>query len=543
MTSTLVRPAQQLAGEVSADHDLVFVGAGASTAYVLLALLAQLEQEPPSAPIRIAVVEREDDPFSGIAYGGRAARASLLITALRDFLPDDERALFVSWLMANKDWVFDEFLASAGPLARRWWAQHRAEIARGEFESLYLPRYIFGRYLMQRTRDAISAAVIAGVATVQIFQDTVLAMDAGDVDAGDVDSGHGSYGLTCAGGVLRGRHLVLATGSAPVSPRLPQQATPSAVLVDNPFDGMSDALERIQQALEVVARRRAPHVLFVGANAGTMDMLFQVNDLATTAVEDTAFTIMSPRGRLPERIDDRCPARPFAAERLTALHGAGGVAAEAVYRAALEDIARGREVGLSVGDTLGPVSHALGTVVRRLSPEEALAFAGRWGVELGRHQRRAGWEYCDVVEELIEGSRLRLVAGSFVEVLPGDDGVTVHYRTDGVLRDLERPADVVINCGGPGKLLADATSLPARLIDQGICRPTRYGGGIAVEASLEAAPRLYVMGPLLAGNLVDGVPVWHMEHCGRISGFGRALGTDLARTLTHCDRIQSVHGG
>jgi hypothetical protein len=39
------------------------------------------------------------------------------------------------------------------------------------------------------------------------------------------------------------------------------------------------------------------------------------------------------------------------------------------------------------------------------------------------------------------------------------------------------------------------------------------------------------MGPLLAGNLVHGAPLWHMEHCGRISTFGTAFGRELARDL------------
>jgi hypothetical protein len=39
------------------------------------------------------------------------------------------------------------------------------------------------------------------------------------------------------------------------------------------------------------------------------------------------------------------------------------------------------------------------------------------------------------------------------------------------------------------------------------------------------------MGPLLAGNLVNGGPLWHMEHCGRISAYGTGLGADLARSL------------
>jgi hypothetical protein len=48
---------------------------------------------------------------------------------------------------------------------------------------------------------------------------------------------------------------------------------------------------------------------------------------------------------------------------------------------------------------------------------------------------------------------------------------------------------------------------------------------------MEAAPGFYVMGPLLAGNVIDGSPVWHMEHCGRISAFGSALGPRLAQVL------------
>ncbi len=244
MTSTLVERADRPGAAGPAEHDLVFVGAGASTAYVLLALLAGLRTEAPGPPRRIAVVERAPDPFSGVAYGSRAARTSLLITPLRDFLPEDERALFVPWLTQNKDWVFDEFLASAGPLAGRWWARHRAEIQRGAFDSLYLPRYVFGTYLMRRTRSAIASAAAAGVATVDLVQDAVRSIE----PDGD------SYALHGSDGVVRGRHVVLATGSAPVRPRLPDHAeTPPAVLVDDPFDEMGTALERIRHGLERAA--------------------------------------------------------------------------------------------------------------------------------------------------------------------------------------------------------------------------------------------------------------------------------------------------
>ncbi|MGY2083163.1 FAD/NAD(P)-binding protein [Blastococcus sp. SYSU DS0539] len=514
-------------GQLSAEapaHDLVFVGAGASTSYTLLALLRSLQERPAGAPLRIAVVERSPDPFTGVPYGRRAARTSLLITALRDFLPGPERALFVEWLGDNKDWVFEEFLAAEGPFSARWWARHEQAVQHDEFDLLYLPRYTFGEFLARRTREAIARAEAAGVATTEIVREDVVAIE---------PAGHG-YAIRCTDRVLDGHRVVLATGSAPVLPRLQQDlGAPTAVFVDDPFADMGEAVDRIVAAVAGADGARPAHVAVIGANASTMDMLYQLNDAAVPGLGHTVFTVVSPSGQLPERLDERRAVRPFHPERLAALEEADAVDAAAVYRAAVADIAGGRAQGLSVSDTLPPISAAVGRVLRRLPEEETAEFADRWGVELGRHQRRAGWEYCEVVDRLSAENRLRLVAGSFVDLVAGaGDQVHVRYRADGELHRLPTPVDAVVNCAGPARSLRQAAPpLLSQLITSGVCRLTPSGGGIAVDSAMAAAPGLYVMGPLLAGNVVDGVPVWHMEHCGRISAFGTALGTDLARTL------------
>ncbi|MGY1709488.1 FAD/NAD(P)-binding protein [Geodermatophilus sp. SYSU D00758] len=524
MTTAVLPGREPSATAAPADHDLLFVGAGASTSYVLLSLLDTLRAGPRRAPVRIGVVERAPDPFTGVPYGRRAARTSLLITPLRDFLPDPERALFVQWLSANKEWVFDEFVAHGGPLSRRWWSRHRSDVERDEFESLYLPRYTFGEYLRRRTGEAISRAAAAGVAVIEVCRDEVLSIEAADQ----------VYAVGCRDRTLRARRVVLATGSPPVLPRLGAAGRPGTALVDDPFDEMGTAVERIREAVERRPGGRPPHVVLIGGNAGTMDMLYQVNDLAVPRMREAVYTVLSPRGELPERIDDVHVAAPFRAEHLEALQRVDAVDAVSVYEAALADIAHGRASGLTVTDTLRPISEGVGALIRRLPEEQAREFAGRWGVELGRHQRRAGWEYCEVVEQLRAEGRLGLVAGSFVDVVDLDaDGVHVRFRRDGVLDRLETPADAVINCGGPGQdLVTGGQPLLAQLVRDGVCRPTPSGAGIAVDPTLAAAPGLYVMGPLLAGNLVNRAPVWHMEHCGRISAFGSALGSDLGRALT-----------
>jgi uncharacterized NAD(P)/FAD-binding protein YdhS len=512
----------------TATYDLAFVGAGASTSYVLVSLLTALAGDPPPQPLRplrIAVVERAPDPFPGIAYGSRAARTSLLITPLRDFLPPVELRLFTDWLAVHKSWVLDEFLAAGGPVSARWWTRHRDAVARDDFDDLFLPRYVFGVYLTRRVQAAIDLTAGAGIAVVDVLRDDVRAVEADGAE----------YALAGREATVRARHVVLATGSSPVLPRLGEReaASGGAVLVDHPFDGMGEALDRIRAALE---RRAAdagpPHVVLIGGNAGTMDMLYQVNDLPVVAEQGAVFTVLSPRGELPERMADPRPG--FRAERLVALRDAPEVTAAEVYAAALADLDGGRAAGLAVADMLRPVSEGVSALLPRLSEREILEFAGHWGVELGRHQRRAGWEYSEVVDDLAAEHRLRTVAGSLTGVTPaGDARVRVHYERDGVAAELDRPADVVVNCGGPARHLRDSSpSLVAGLIERGVVRPTPYGGGIAVDRTLAAAPRLHVMGPLLAGNVVHGSPVWHMEHCGRISSFGATLGRDLAGTLT-----------
>jgi uncharacterized NAD(P)/FAD-binding protein YdhS len=55
---------------------------------------------------------------------------------------------------------------------------------------------------------------------------------------------------------------------------------------------------------------------------------------------------------------------------------------------------------------------------------------------------------------------------------------------------------------------------------------------LLVNDEMEASPGLFVLGPLLAGNVVNGTAIWHVEHCGRISRFARDLAGILRERLT-----------
>lgn len=506
-------------------HDLVFVGAGASTAYTLVALLDVLAEHPvPEVPLRLAVVDRASDAFSGLPYGDRAARTCLLITSLHDFLPDEERGRFSRWLAENKHWVFDEFHATAGAWGRTWWSRHRDAIARDDFDPIFLPRYVFGAYLKDLARRAIARAEDSGRARVSVLRDEVL---------GVRRDGSG-YEIVGAEHRLRADRVVLAVGSPPAAPRLAEGADAAdAVLLDDPFADLPAALRAVGARLDRQADQPAhpAHVVIIGGNASAMDVLYQVNDLdgAGTAV----VTVLCPSGELPAKIVDHPAAPGFEPAELQALAHSETVRAAELYAAAVLDIGHGREAGFTAADTLAPVSQAVIALLPRLSPEETAEFAGRWGAQLGRHQRRAGAEYWEVVERLTAEDRFALVAGSFTGLAVASDGTTaVEYVGPDGPTQLDRPADVVVNCAGPGgDLRLAAPRLLGQLIEDGVCQPSHLGAGIAVGEGLRAADGLWVMGPLLSGNVVDGRPIWHMEHCGRISAYGTELGRRLAGEL------------
>ncbi|HEY6798036.1 MAG TPA: FAD/NAD(P)-binding protein [Kineosporiaceae bacterium] len=530
MTTTFAPGAPRPTEDGTPEWDLLFVGAGASTAYTLVSLLDAMADADPRPPVRVVVVDRASDAFSGVPYGDRAARSCLLITSLHDFLPDEERARFCRWLSRNKHWVFDEFRASAGPFARAWWERHRIAIERDEFDEIFLPRYIFGEYLKDLTHRAIARAESAGRAQVAVVQD--------EVDAVRASSG-GGFTVHGAAGVVPARRVVLAVGSPPARSRLGErQGQADAVLLDDPFADLPGALRRVAAGLaEPASRRTSParpaHVVVLGGNASAMDVLYQINDLTGAGTDAAVFTVLTPRGELPARIEEHAEAPDFRPEEVETLSSSGTLRAADVYDAAVRDIERGRDGGFSPAHTLRPVSQAVFALLPRLSTEETIEFAGRWGARLGRHQRRAGLEYWEVVDRLTAEGRFRLVTGSFTGLAVDPDGAThVEFVGPAGGGRLDPPADVVVNCAGPsGDVRVAAPRLLDQLLREGVCQASRHGAGIAVGAGLQAAEGLYVMGPLLAGNLIEGGPVWHMEHCGRIISYGTRLGRQLAGDL------------
>jgi hypothetical protein len=69
------------------------------------------------------------------------------------------------------------------------------------------------------------------------------------------------------------------------------------------------------------------------------------------------------------------------------------------------------------------------------------------------------------------------------------------------------------------------------MVDDGLVAINPSGHGLVVDDLLQASDDLFVVGPLMSGNVIAKTAVWHMEHCGRIISYGGVLARTLVARL------------
>ena len=132
--------------------------------------------------------------------------------------------------------------------------------------------------------------------------------------------------------------------------------------------------------------------------------------------------------------------------------------------------------------------------------------------------------------------RFEHLAGRYLSLEEGQNGgLFLRYRERDSAKEHVHsdPLDIVINCIG-GSLLSNGPidSLYDNLISKKFCEPNDSLRGFHVNQDFETNDDFFVTGPLLAGNVIKGRPLWHLEHCGRIIWSSQLLGELLCRKLS-----------
>ena len=496
--------------------DLTIVGAGVSATHTLLALLRELATAtPPARPVRILVVDRDPQFFSGVPYGNRSGRASLTLSTLGGFLPDDERTGFTAWLDAECGRLLGA--ADAG-----WVERHRGDAEAGRWDGLFIPRRWYGEYLAARTTAAIAKARSTGVAEVALRTAEVASIERSDA------------GFVVAAGDTRidTAAVLLATGSPPTR-RLPTDGVDDADgLVHDLYDpGLDATLARLHEHL-AAAPADDRRVLVVGGNASALEFV-----LASRGLLDelgARLTVLSPGGR-PRNWRRSTPGETAELPALAALKASAddgeNLTAAKLYEAVATDLHGAVRAGTDVAAVRAMVP-AIPFFLPRLSDRERAALATRYGMAITNLLRQDCGDAVASLEASVERGTVDFLAGRFARcrsVGPSFEVTVADGRGDE--RPLPDRYDAVVGTVGFEGVSGTRAPLVRQLLDAGIVEASGSDAGLRVDEGYRAAPGVYVMGPLLAGNAHPHLLVWHAESVRRIMSLAPEAAASIAREL------------
>ena len=249
-----------------------------------------------------------------------------------------------------------------------------------------------------------------------------------------------------------------------------------------------------------------------------------------TRIVFSKFIVVSPNGEFPHRIE---PPSAYEPKHLKALQESENITAEEIFIAVKKDVDCALAQNETIGGTYAAISKGVIDGLNELSPAEQKLFVSVYGVAIGKFQRRAGADYLNVIEQLIEEGKLEFIKGKFVKTISlpsGGIGFEFSDSNSSENQIFATPVKIVINCAGFQDLLASSSTLISNLIRYEICVPNDSKNGFKINENFETRKNFYLMGPLVAGNMTPKFKVWHAESVPRIIHLSKMLAEALVKS-------------
>ena len=520
----------------SKAYDIVIIGSGIACSYTLINYIERLKRQLPAKTVKVAVLDKSGEFWCGIPYGSRSGRQSLIITALKEFLPQPERELFVSWLTKNYSKIVNTLKQRNGLLCSQWLKSYEDKMLQGDWDNLFIPRYLFGLYIKDRVEQSLQQAHEKAYLHCDLFNANVVNIQKVD-DIYQVE-----YSVpTEDNSFILGQKVILAIGSPPnkisflnqfeTSEQF-QNANQDICFIPNIYESsLDDNLERIFKHLRQLNNANQKNrVLIIGSNASALETIYSLMNIEEAHNLISKFIVISPNAQFPHRIDNKPVSKTYVPHHLKSLVQAQKFTAEQILEAVKQDVKSALENNETVNSTFPIISKSVINALNKLNFAEQKLFVSKYGVEIGKYQRRAGADYLDVVEKLIAEGKLEFLKGKFIKTMPlasGGSGFEFTTTSDESKQKFTDSISVVINCAGFQDLTRSSSPLIKNLIQHKICIPNDSKCGFEMNENFEANKNFYLIGPLVAGNINDQLKVWHAESCGRIIDLTQKLAAIL----------------
>ncbi|MBP2832003.1 FAD/NAD(P)-binding protein [Aquimarina sp. U1-2] len=515
--------------------NIIFIGSGISSSFTIIHFLDHLLKIRIQKELKLTIIDKYKEFHTGIPYGERSGSSVLLITSLKNFLPLSILQDFLIWLTIHKDSLIQEFRSNGGKLANEWIETNTNSIKHNKWEELYIPRRFFGRYIDELVRSKINESISKGIIAVDYIMKEVI----------DVEKTNRKYTIFLnSGETIYSEKVILSIGSLPVKYLWKHQSCieeEHLLFINNPYcPDLSTVLNKINTFIKNKENQNI-NVLIVGANASGLEMLYKLNDVKEIESEINKFLMLSIQGLLPDTIINEEKRKKYKPHYLEALKKESHITAKLIADATFKDLDRADQINLGAASTVEIVSKAFGSLLERLDETELKEFACLYGNKIGRRQRCAGYHYFRTAQNLHNQNKFQHIAGRF-------ENITQNSKNDYLLEYLDTCTNtnrihddtiqIVINCIGSTTLYNDdIPQLLKNLMNKGFCVKNNSNIGFDVNEKLEAQDNFHIIGPLVAGNIIEGKAVWHLEHCGRIIWLSKLLAEKMGQYFSQKQEV------
>ncbi|NJL52786.1 MAG: hypothetical protein HC930_12255 [Hydrococcus sp. SU_1_0] len=237
--------------------------------------------------------------------------------------------------------------ARPGSLNNQWLKSYQSAMNLGNWDDIFVPRYVFGWYLKERTESLLQQATAQGYLQCELIK----------ADVHNLQKHSETYQIdTTDGHLLNASKVVLAIGSPPNKSAFLSQLEAlershsgnEVCCIANMYEpSQNENIKQIVKSLQANPGQ-AKQVLIIGSNASALETIYSLNNLPEVANLIDKFVVISPSGTFPHRITDSPASTTYVAENLDLLVQQDDFTAKQIYEAVQQDV----EAALANGETI-----------------------------------------------------------------------------------------------------------------------------------------------------------------------------------------------
>lgn len=494
--------------------DITVIGSGAAATTTLIEFFTKLIEDPfLGKKIKIMVIEKYPEFWKGIPYGSRSSVNSLTITAISDFISSgEEKDLFLAWLKKNQNQWASYYRENGGFAAEKWLEKNLVLIENNDWQAVYLPRFVFGIYMQNKMHALLKIVEEKGLVQLTLIQ----------AEAVDVRLYGTLYEVIledpkkkCS--VILTNKLVIAIGSAPVRNNVDNVLNREYIYINELYEPLLDGnLETLKRTFIETQYVEERNLLIIGSNASSIELMYLLNHRPDILDVINKVITISKSGKMPCCISTK-RFNKYPCKNLDRVKEHSNYDIHTLIEAAKKDIQLAAVQDEIIIPFVDRVVEYTIELMQILDEDSKKMFFGIYGPQLSRLIRRSGPAYKSASESLIEAKKLQLLKGKFLNIEPTSQGGVLSYvDLNNQSQTYHIPFRVVINCSGSDNLKNSSSRLIYNLVRNNICKVNLSEKGFLVNEKFEAAPNLYIMGPLLGGNMNKLIHFWHLENVARL---------------------------